>query len=186
MSRPPPPPTFPTPNVTGSSAYPPPSGSVYPPQQPATYATSQPPQLAPENRTRDSYSANTYAPVSTYPYSSSQPYPSAHLPSGPPQTPSSIPISSVQGGYGASTSFSGALPPPMMQRVATMPTFGQGNNPHSVPYPNHHVPAPVIAHQPSHSGMSGGTRSVTEDWSHRACNVYHVHQNTALNRRLST
>jgi len=164
MSRPPPPPTFPTPNVTRSSTYPPPPGPVYPPQQPATYATSQPLQPPSAHRDRDPYPVNTYA-SSAYPYpSSQQSYPSAHLPSGPPQAPPSIPIPSIPGEYGASTSFSGAPPPPMMQRGATLPTPGQGHNPNSMPYYN--VPAPVIAHQPSHSEMPGGTRSVTEDWSH--------------------
>jgi len=215
MSQQPPPPTFPTPNVT-RSAYPPPSGSVhppqsestlcqpgvyaicnieshgflasnhgtYPPQQPATYTTSQLPQPPPAQQTRDPYSANSHAPASTYSYSSSPPHPSAHLPSsGPPQAPSSIPTPSVPGGYSTSTNSFGA-PPPMMQRVATMPTPGQGHNPHSAPY--HNVPAPVIAHQPSHSGMPGGTQSVTGDWSHRACVVYNVYQNSTLNDRLST
>jgi len=157
----------------------------YPPQQPVTYSTSQPHQPPPTHRMRDPYSENSHAPAPTYSYSSSPPHPSAHLPSsGPPQAPSSISIPSVQGGYGASTNFFGAPPPPMMQRVATMPTPSQGHNPHSVPY--HNVPAPVIAHQPSHSGMSGGTRSVTGDWSHRACVVYNVYQNSTLNDRLST
>ena len=210
MSRPPPPPTFPIPNVPRSSAtgYAPPPGSVYPPQtqsksklfplgvcaicgiepqaflasnyginppqQPTTYATSQLPQPPPAHRTRDPYSNNSHAP-SPNSYSSSTPHPSAHLPSSElPQAPPSMPTPSVPG-YGASTNFSGAPPPPMMQRVAAMPTPGQAHNPHSVPYYN--VPAPVITHQPSHSGMSGGTPSVTGDWSHRACIVYNVYQN---------
>ena len=207
-----PPPTFPTPNVTRSSAYPPP-GSVYPPQsesalyqlgvcaicdiesqgflasshgsyppqQPAIYSTSQPHQPPLAHQTRDPYSANTHAPASTYSYSSSPSQP-AHLPvSGAPQAPQTIPIPSVPGGYGAFTNFSGAPPPPpMVQRVATMPTPGQGHNPHSVPY--HNVPAPVIA-QPSHSGMSGGTRPVTGDWSHRACIVSIFYQNTTIDCR---
>jgi len=154
----------------------------YPPHQPATSSTSQPYQPPPAHQTRDPYSANSHAPASTYSYSSSPPHPSAHLPpSGAPQAPPPIPIPSVPGGYGASTNFSSAPPPPMMQRVATMPTPGQGHNPHSVPY--HNVPAPVIVHQPSHSGMSGGTRSVTGDGSHRACIVYNFYQNMMIDYR---
>ena len=98
-------------------------------------------------------------------------YSSAQLPSSgrlrPPQTPSSMAMPSVSRGYDTSTNFSRAPPPPMMQRVATMPTPGQAHNPHSVPY--HNVPAPVITHQPSHSGMSGATRSIPGGWGHCAC-----------------
>jgi len=170
MSRPPPPPSFPgfpTPNVPRSSAtgYAPPPGSVYPPQtsnrgiyppqQAATYSTSQPHQPPHAHQTRDPYSA----------YSSSPPHPSAHLPvSGGPQAPSPIPIPSVPGGYGAPTNFSGAPPPPIMQRATTIPTQGQGHNLHSAPY--HNIPAPVIAYQPSHAGMSEGTWPVTGNWTH--------------------
>ena len=158
---------------------------IYPPQQPTTYATSQPPQPPHAHQSRDPYSTNTYVPASSYSYSSSPPHPSGQLPSsGSPQAPSSMAMPSAPRGYGTSTNFSRAPPPPMMQRVATMPTPGQAHNPHSVPY--HNVPAPVIAHQPSHSGMSGATRSVTGDWSHCACILYNVYQNTILNDRLST
>ena len=160
---------------------------TYPPQQSVAYATPQPHQLEPPpaQRTRDPHSATTHAPASAYSYSSSPPRPSAHLPSsGPPQAPSSMPVPSVPGGYDTFSNFSRAPPPPMMQRVATMPTPGQAHNPHSVPY--HNVQAPVIAHQPSHSGMSEGTRYVTGDWSHRACIVYNVYQNMMLNDRLFT
>ena len=215
MSQQHPPPTFPTPNVTRSgyppppgSVYPPqsesplyqlgvyaichieprgflaPNHGIYPPQQAATYSTSQPAQPPPAHRIRDPYSTNSHAPSSTYSYSSSPPHPSAHLPSsGPPQAHSPIPVPSVPGGYGTSTNSFGAPPPPMMQRVATMPIPGQGHDPHSVPY--HNVPAPVIAHYPSHphSGMSGGTRSVTGDWSHCACIVSNFYQNITIDCR---
>ena len=151
----------------------------YPPQQPTTYPTPQPP---PAHQTGGPHpaNANAHAPPSTYTYSSSPPHLSAHLPSyGSPQASPPFPMPSVQGGYGASNNSSGPPPPPPMpQRIATMPTPGQAHNPHSVPY--HNVPAPVINHRPSHSGMSGVTRSVTGDWSHRACSIVRCDQSTRL------
>ena len=157
----------------------------YPPQQPTTYPTPQLLQLPSAHGTRyPHHPVNTHAPASTYSYSSSPPHPPAHLPlSGPPHASPAFPIPSVQGGYGASNNSSGPPPPHMPQRIATMPTPGQVHNPHLVPY--HNVSAPGIAHQQSHSGMSGVARSVTGDWSHRACIVYNLHQNT-LNDQLST
>jgi len=166
--------TYPTPQP---SQLPPGHRSWDPCQQSATYPTPQPPQLPPGHRSWDPYCdpyANTHAHASTY--SSRPPHPSERLPSlGVSQPPSSIPITSVPGGYGASTNFLGVPPPPIVQGVVIMPTPGQGHNPHLVPYYN--VPAPVITHQPSHLGMSGGTQSVAGDWSHRACIVYNVYQN---------
>ena len=146
----------------------------YPPQQQTTYPTPQSTRPPPAHRTGGPHPANAYAPASTYTYSSSPPHLSAHLPSsGPPQASPHFPMPSVQGGYGTSSNSSGPPPPPPMpQRIATMPAPGQVHNPHSAPY--HNVPAPVINHQPSHSGMSGVTRSVTGDWSHRACIVYNI------------